>query len=84
MPRTTTSCLPPPSRLVVGAFRNAPYKTPTGAQRISLYVDAGPNSVMNFDTGARWDSLSSSRQITAVTNFDTQTAGTRCEIVSAE
>jgi hypothetical protein len=62
-------------KMVVDAFKNAPYKSPTGAQGISLHVDAGPDSIMNFDTGAKWGELSSARQIAEVANFGTQTAG---------
>jgi hypothetical protein len=55
--------------------KTRPYKSPTGAQGINLHVDAGPDSIMNFDTGAKWSELSNARQITEVANFGTRTAG---------
>lgn len=45
-------------KAVVDAFSAAPYISRNGSIGINLHVDAGPNSVMNFATGAKWGALS--------------------------
>jgi hypothetical protein len=43
---------------VINSFANAPMSNPDGRTGITLHIDAGPNSIMNPITGARWRSRS--------------------------
>ena len=58
-------------KLVVDAFRNAPYVARNGAVGINLHVDAGPTSVMNHATGATWGALSRAAAVGEVTQLGT-------------
>ncbi|MCB9422585.1 MAG: hypothetical protein H6667_22475 [Ardenticatenaceae bacterium] len=60
-------------KMVVDAFANAPYISRSGSTGINLYIDAGPNSIMNFKTGQKWGSLSRSRQLGEVPQLGTAT-----------
>jgi hypothetical protein len=50
-------------KLVVDAFANAPHISRNGAIGINLHVDAGPDSIMNFATGAKWGGLSRAKNV---------------------
>jgi len=54
---------------VSDAFLNSPYTSKAGVRDIRLHVDAGPHSILNFETGEKWGSLSRARAITGVANF---------------
>ncbi len=58
-------------KLVVDAFRDAPYVARNGAVGINLHVDAGPTSVMNHTTGAPWGALSRAAAVGEVTQLGT-------------
>ena len=58
-------------KLVVDAFRDAPYIARNGAVGINLHVDAGPTSVMNHATGATWGALSRAAAVGEVTQLGT-------------
>jgi hypothetical protein len=58
-------------KLVVDAFRDAPYVARNGAVGINLHVDAGPTSVMNHATGATWGALSRAAAVGEVTQLGT-------------
>lgn len=58
-------------KLVVDAFRDAPYVARNGAVGINLHVDAGPMSVMNHATGATWGALSRAAAVGEVTQLGT-------------
>lgn len=45
-------------RKVIDAFKNAPFNNPDGTTGINIHIDAGPNSVMNPQTDAKWNTLS--------------------------
>src|SRR4051812_35681622 len=60
---------------VVDAFAKAPYISRSGSIGINLHVDAGPASVMNFQTGQTWGPLSRSRQLGEVPQLGTATVG---------
>jgi hypothetical protein len=66
---------PDPSaiRLVVEAFRRAPYRSPTGSTGIALHVDAGPESLLT--DGRRWGYLSRSRELPWQDNLGTFIGG---------
>lgn len=53
---------------VVDAFANSPYVSPAGSVGINLHVDQGPNSVLDFNTGATWGALLS--RAGALTHID--------------
>lgn len=53
-------------RRVVDAFANSPYSSPTGSKGINLHVDQGPDSILNFSTGATWGTLSRAQSVTHV------------------
>ena len=69
-------------KMVVDAFAASPYRSPTGSVGINLHVDAGPNSVMNYATGATWGALSRARQLTHVTNFGVAAVDTLLNLTS--
>jgi len=50
-------------KIVTDAFAIAPVENPNGKIGIRLHVDAGPNSIMNPVTGARWGGLSRAGQM---------------------
>lgn len=56
------------------AFARAPVANPDGVDGIRLHLDAGPDSVMNPATGAKWGSLSRSTKLPEQEFF---TSGTR-------
>src|SRR5262245_35412543 len=56
-------------KLVVDAFANAPYVSPTGSVGIALHVDAGPSSVL--EPGTTWGALSRARAIPWQKNLGT-------------
>ncbi|KAF1995541.1 hypothetical protein P154DRAFT_526247 [Amniculicola lignicola CBS 123094] len=59
-------------RIVVEAFKNSPWKNAAGEIKgINLHVDAGRDSIMDFQTGAKWGDLSRSRIIPEDANFGT-------------
>lgn len=58
-------------KTVVDAFANAPYISKSGSIGITLHVDAGPNSIMNFGTGEKWGPLSRARQLGEVPQLGT-------------
>lgn len=62
---------PKPAALqkVVDAFKNAPVSNPDGSTGISAHIDAGPDSVMNPATGAKWGGMSRSASLTEVANL---------------
>jgi len=62
-------------RLVVEAFANAPYASPTGSLGIALHVDAGPDSVLAEPDG-RWGALSRARVLPWRKNVGTAASGT--------
>src|SRR5262249_16438506 len=47
-------------RMVVEAFANAPYTSPTGSVGITLHVDAGPDALL-AEPDVRWGTLSRAR-----------------------
>jgi hypothetical protein len=61
-------------RLVIEAFANAPYVSPTGSVGIALHVDAGPNSLLDA-SGATWGTLSRARAIPWKKNLGTAAKG---------
>lgn len=50
-------------RKVVEAFAHAPVSNPDGQQGIHLHVDAGPESVMDFHSGATWGELGAGKEV---------------------
>lgn len=60
-------------RRVVEAFANSPYTSPTGSVGINLHADQGPDSILDFATGATWGTLSRARALTEVTPLGTGT-----------
>ncbi|WSJ64656.1 hypothetical protein OG294_00260 [Kitasatospora sp. NBC_01302] len=58
-------------RQVVEAFKNSPYNKHSPTTGINLHIDAGPDSILNFDTNATWGELSKARQLTETTNLGT-------------
>ncbi len=56
-------------RLVVDAFRKAPYRSPTGSTGIALHVDAGPESLLA--AGRPWGYLSRARELPWQDNLGT-------------
>lgn len=61
---------------VVQAFADSPYVVPlTGSVGISLHVDQGPTSILDFATGAPWGALSRARAWPHVTTLGTTTSG---------
>lgn len=54
---------------VLAAFAAAPVSNPDGQTGIRLHVDAGPESVMNPVTGAKWGALSRSNALPHVNSF---------------
>jgi hypothetical protein len=60
--------------LVVEAFANAPYVSPTGATGIALHVDAGPDSAL-ADGGVTWGRLSRARRLRWQKNLGTAASG---------
>lgn len=69
-------------KAVVDAFANCPYVSPTGSVGITLHVDAGPNSIMDYATNKTWGALSRAKQQTEVTNFGTGTVGSNGAVAS--
>ena len=55
--------------MVEQAFRFAPVSNPSGKTGIRLHLDAGPDSLMNPDTGELWGGLSRSSRMNAELNF---------------
>ncbi len=49
--------------LVTQAFTDSPVNNPDGVSGIDLHIDAGPNSIMNPRTGAKWGALSQGTEI---------------------
>ena len=62
-------------RKVVEAFKDSPYHRHSPTTGINLHVDAGPTSILNFDTNATWGSLSKARKLTETTNLGTKANG---------
>lgn len=60
-------------KMVVDAFRDAPFIARNGAVGINLHVDAGPDSVMNHANGATWGALSRASAVGEVTQLGTTT-----------
>jgi Peptidase M66 len=58
-------------KTVVDAFAAAPYISRNGSIGINLHVDAGPNSVMNFSTGAKWGGFSRAASVGHVVQLGT-------------
>lgn len=50
-------------QIVIDAFQRAPLSNPDGRNGITLHIDAGPDSVMNPDTGETWGSFSRAGQV---------------------
>jgi hypothetical protein len=61
-------------RLVVEAFANAPYVSPTGSTGITLHVDAGPDSIL-AEPGLPWGSFSRARALPWEKNLGTAASG---------
>jgi hypothetical protein len=61
-------------KLVVDAFANAPYTSPTGSAGIVLHVDAGPDSRLADST--TWGALSRARALPWQKNLGTAATGT--------
>jgi hypothetical protein len=61
-------------KLLVDAFANAPYVSPTGSVGIRLHVDAGPRSLLG-DDGATWGPLSRARVLPWQKNLGTVANG---------
>lgn len=61
-------------RLVVEAFANAPYASPTGSVGIALHVDAGPDSVL-VAPDVTWGTLSRARVLPWQKNLGTAASG---------
>lgn len=55
--------LAPTLKTVIDAFRRAPVGNPDGRNGINIHIDAGPNSIMNPTTSARWSNLSKAGQV---------------------
>jgi hypothetical protein len=60
--------------LVVAAFADAPYESPTGSIGITLHVDAGPESRL-ADPDVRWGALSRARVLPWQKNLGTAASG---------
>ena len=60
-------------QLVVEAFANAPWESPTGSVGIALHVDAGADSLLA--PGVRWGSLSRARVLPWQKNLGTTATG---------
>jgi hypothetical protein len=60
--------------LVVDAFANAPYTSPTGSVGIALHVDAGPGS--RLAAGTTWGALSRARALPWQKNLGSAATGT--------
>jgi hypothetical protein len=60
-------------KLVVDAFANAPYVSPTGSVGIALHVDAGPDSALG--PGTTWGALSRARTLPWRKNLGTAASG---------
>ena len=58
-------------RLVIDAFAAAPYIARNGAVGINLHVDAGPTSIINVTTGAKWGALSRAASVGHVAQLGT-------------
>jgi hypothetical protein len=61
-------------RLVVEAFAESPYVSPTGSVGIALHVDAGPNSSLG-DPGIVWGALSRARVLPWRRNLGSAASG---------
>ena len=61
-------------RIVIEAFANSPVANPDGTTGIHLHVDAGPKSVMNPVTGAKWEHLSQAHEVPHLDNLGTEDA----------
>ncbi|MFJ1707867.1 OmpL47-type beta-barrel domain-containing protein [Kitasatospora sp. NPDC088346] len=61
-------------RKVVDAFAKSPFNRHSPTTGINLHVDAGPNSVLNFATGATWGTLSKAKALTETTNLGVKDA----------
>ena len=61
-------------KLVVDAFANAPYVSPSGSVGITLHVDAGPNSALG-EAGITWGPLSRARVLPWQKNLGTAAQG---------
>ncbi len=62
-------------RKVAEAFASSSYVSPTGSVGINLHVDQGPDSILDFTTGATWGALSQARSLTHVNNLGTSGGG---------
>ncbi|MGW5669779.1 PxKF domain-containing protein [Micromonospora sp. NPDC003776] len=60
---------------VVDAFAASPYVSPTGSVGISLHIDEGSSSIMNYATNATWGTLSKANQLAYVANLGTSGGG---------
>ncbi|MDH6116623.1 hypothetical protein ABH930_001022 [Kitasatospora sp. GAS204A] len=58
-------------RQVVEAFKNSPYSKHSPTTGINLHIDAGSDSILNFDTNATWGTLSKARQLPEQANLGT-------------
>src|SRR5262245_9347535 len=61
-------------RMVVEAFANAPYTSPTGSVGITLHVDAGPDALL-AEPDVRWGTLSRARALPWLTDLGTAASG---------
>lgn len=61
-------------RKVVDAFAKSPFNRHSPTTGINLHVDAGPNSVLNFATGATWGTLSRAKALTETANLGVKDA----------
>ena len=50
-------------KMVVDAFAIAPILNKNGKLGIRLHIDAGPDSILNYDTGATWGALSAAGEV---------------------
>lgn len=60
-------------KIVVNAFADAPYRSPTGSTGINLHIDQGPDSTLNFTTNTTWGDLSKAGPIAHVDALGTGT-----------
>ena len=60
-------------KTVVDAFAIAPYISKNGSFGITLHVDAGPKSIMNFTANQTWGPLSKARQLAEIPQLGTAT-----------
>jgi hypothetical protein len=58
---------------VVDAFAASPYTSPTGSVGISLHVDQGPSSTLNFASNKPWGQLSQAKALQHVNRLSTTT-----------